>query len=98
MTALTQELVINEIFWIDTSYEKDRDYIYQGMRGEEHVFIRDGAIKNNMRLTLVRPEFIRIEGKRVTIVDDNYRVGGISKEENLEEYNRLQTLWRSKTQ
>lgn len=94
---MIEELVMNEVYWINTSHEKDRDYVYQGMRWEEHMFTRDGAIRDTMRITLVKPEFTHVEGKRVTIVDDTYRIDAISKDEKPEEYERLQRLWRLKT-
>lgn len=98
MNITLQELAPDEVFWINTSHERDVDYIYQGMQGKEHRFMREGSIKDTMRITLVMPEFLRIDGKRVTIVGDNYRVDEISKDDKPEEYERLQRLWRSKIQ
>jgi hypothetical protein len=89
-------LIANEVYWLTTSYEQQKDYIYAGSIDGLHCFFRAGAIKNHMRRVLVGSKDLNIEDRDVRIVNDRYKVDVVSKDENPEEYEKLEGLWRSK--
>lgn len=97
-TVLQSErgLKVDEVYWITTHYERQVDYIYEGVTNDIHRFFRNGAIKDCMRRISVLSRNLRIEGKDVKILNDEYKLDGVDKEESPKEYLRLQKLWGSK--
>ena len=90
-----RKLVENEVYYINTSHERERPYIYEGMTEERHRFFREGAIRDSMRRILVESHNLHFDRNSVSIgiIDDRYKVDSVSKDGNLEEYSRLEKLW-----
>ncbi len=96
ISQIASRLMTNEIYWITTSYERRRNYIYEGVTDTSHSFFREGANIDSMRRIFVNNENLKIDGKDVIIIDDMYKLDVIGKDENPEEYSKLEKLWRSK--
>jgi hypothetical protein len=88
------QLKIGEIYWITTSHERQRDYIYEGVIDGSHCFFRNGAIIDSMRRIFVPSESFNVSRKDVHILKDDYKLNSVGKDENPEEYQRLENLWR----
>ena len=95
--GVEEMLHANQAYWITTSHENKRDYIYEGINdARSQVLFREGAIIDSMRRIYVEMQNLIIDGKNIMIKDGSYVVDGVFKDENLFEYSRLEKIWRSK--